>query len=427
VGILSALGAGCGGGGGGGSDAPATQPSKSQTPPEQQPVEKTPLLFNMGTAPQVAAQGIRQAELALLYTHSAVQVLRRDTIPTGSTTRNCAQEGTESIDFADVDHDGKPTKGDSVTVRYESCRNDDSLRLDGQFTLALTAATVGTGVSAFGGTVTFASFKALPKNAAGPLELNGNVQFSSTISGAMEQISVNTDDKGLKMASDDPANAFTETLVMRNASKNLDHGNATYSVSLDTTLQSELLHGQIDVTTPTVVVGPLDSFPTSGMFRVQGSAAIVDVSGSSHLADARYSDGTNNNVSLGSSNWTDFCSLFFFWDSDHGSSADVRDSPPGVLYTSIPDSGVLSITPGIMLQLARPLASGEPADGSFTFNSEAGDIDAKISGAGSARLTLEPTTPLAAKTAYTLAPTRSSFKDKNGGALVIGSYSFTTQ
>lgn len=448
VSVLSV--AGCGGGGGGGDDTPAP-PSKAQTPPpEQTPLEKTPLAFAIETAEDAAKKSIREVELALIYTRFAIQILNRPGIPVGTSTRNCALSGTESIDFADVDNSGTPTNKDTVTVRYEDCRDDASLLLKGQYILSLNSPPPGAeAVGSSGGVVQFAQFNAvvtdkstggtqingIPTSAApASLELNGNVAFSSTASDTMEELRAWTDDKGLQMQILDPTNPHTETLILTTAIKTLDYARATYSINLDSKLQSQLLSGEIAVSTPTSVTGSLNAFPTGGFFQVKGAVAIADVHGnaiSPSKVDLRYSDSNHKDTSLSSPDWKDFCSLFYFWDPAYGTpEKDVVPTPPDMLYNSIPTGGVLSTKPTIIIQLARPLAG--TAAPKFVFqppqSSSAPSVNAAVAING-ARLTLTPPqgTSLQPMTIYNIVPDQASYPAANGPALIIPTFAFSTE
>jgi hypothetical protein len=136
-------------------------------------------------------------------------------------------------------------------------------------------------------------------------------------------------------------------------------------------------------------------------------------------------------VSLGSPDWKDFSSLFYFWDSAHGSPGkDVVPTPSDVLYNSIPTNGILSTDPEIVLQLARPLAA--TAAPKFVFqppqSSSAPGVDAEVVING-ARLTLRPPTsqPLQSMTIYNVVPDQSSYPAAKGAALVIPTFAFSTE
>lgn len=420
--------AGCGGGGGGGSDTPASpgQPgSKAQTPAEQ-----VPLAINAASAVNAAHVGIGEIEFVLASADEAVRTLRNLDMSASSRTLACSnQDGKKTINLSDPDLNRAPSAGDVFTVNFSDCRDDNLDRLiDGQLIVSVLSTYAVPGYSSsLSGNVQFSGFRVLSGALSTvPFELSGTVAFSNDVQDLAETFSVTAAAGNLKLTVRSPDKLYEEAVILSTAKKMLRHDRADYTVTLDTTLQSQYLSGQVKVTTPTAITGPLDSFPTQGNFRVEGSST-VDIQPAGANATVVFSDTVTNASNIGSRPWTDFSSLWFFWDSNHGDTRDVKLTAPDVLYTSIPDSGALPVNLSIALQLSRPLASSSIPAFLFQPQPPAAPINASVD-YKNARLIVTTLTPLEPGTAYTLVPSNSgNFVDANGNPLVIGSYTFTTQ
>lgn len=277
----------CGGGGGGGG-------ATSGGTTAQTPSASTPLVLtdtNGGTAAYLAAS---YGELVIALGELQAQWIGawQDS---GSPTRSraCSNGGTETLTFEDRDSSGGVTPGDRLQVRLQNCYSrwvDSPITGSAQFQWgARTDATHYVGTTTFGDDFLLVSADAT-LTISGPLALQfagGNGVTDMRVS-AVDEASLAVVWRGggtliasapnvgrrTALAVNRPfatADSYRDTLRGLSASKRVDLTTARATTQLQFQMASEMLGGQLNVSTPTPLVAELGAFPQSGNLWATGA------------------------------------------------------------------------------------------------------------------------------------------------------------
>jgi hypothetical protein len=251
---------GCGGGGGGGIES--TVPANSQ--------REVPLALTASNASDAATLGLGYGSLGLAFGQLAVDWTEAIAEGGGAAlTLTCPGGGAGNVRWTDVNGNGVVGAGDQLTATLEACHLkplEDSF--SGTLTVSLRAPGTGlqrAGLIAMG--PTFGSATVPPVRVAGELE------FDLAADRVAKVLRVRSSVQPLVFSATDGSQTVADVVSQMQLRREVRRDTARVSTSIAHRLSSDLLRGEIVVSTEQPWTNWFDSVPDAGALLVRGAGA----------------------------------------------------------------------------------------------------------------------------------------------------------
>ena len=220
--------------------------------------------------------------------------------PAGVQTFPCSRSGTISFNLIDLNNDQQfDASGESLTLTAVQCDEGTGLKIDGAFTLALTAYT---DANNFALNLVFANFSAVDQTAATTFAVNGSLVVALSNG---NEISVHSD---IFSASSKAGGGATHSFSAQNYTASVLDGGTQLTESVAGTFSSSDYGGQsVTISTPVaLVILTDDSYPSQGTMVIagaSGSAAKLEALNAAQVRVSVDANGDGNYEVSSTVNW----------------------------------------------------------------------------------------------------------------------------
>lgn len=348
--------AACGGGGG---DGPA--PSNSQ--------REVPLALTASNAPEAVTLGLGYGSLGLAFGQLAVDWTEAIAAGGGAPlTLLCPGGGTGSVRWVDTNFNGVVDPSDQLTATLDACHLKP---LEDRFsgTLTVTLRAPGTGLQQAGLITmgpTFGSATVSPVRVAGQLE------FDLAADRVAKVLRVRSSLQPLMFSASSGGRTFTDVVAQMQLRREIRRDTARVSTSIAHRLSSDLLGGEVVVSTEQPWANWFDSVPDAGALLVRG-AGTPSVRLLAPATGATSFDVRLDGASVGSVLVADAATGYLWsgtgWVPQDETQRDYLILPAGdgaFVQLTQPEAATISPNPGSFVwTYSRPLAADTVTSAAF--------------------------------------------------------------